>query len=44
MSLLQDATHIKVNSSNPVLGFEQPAYEGSVGWSRYLTLEGEQAY
>lgn len=44
MSLLQDATHIKVNSSKPVLGFEQPAYEGSVGWSRYLTLEGEQAY
>jgi hypothetical protein len=44
MSLLLDATHIKVKSSKPVLGFEQPAYEGSVGWSRYLTLEGEHAY
>jgi hypothetical protein len=44
MSLLLDATHIKVKSSKPVLGFEQPAYEGTVGWSRYLTLEGEQAY
>lgn len=39
-----DATHIKVKSSEPVLGFEQPAYEDCVGWSRYLTLGGEQAY
>ena len=44
MSLLLDATHIKLESSDSILGFEQPAYEGSVGWSRYLTLEGEQAY
>ena len=44
MSLLLNAKHIKVETSEPVLGFEQSAYEGSVGWSRYLTLEGEQAY
>jgi hypothetical protein len=44
MSVLLDATHTKLESSNSILGFEQPAYEGSVGWSRYLTLEGEQAY
>src|SRR4028119_1581325 len=44
MSLLLDATHIKLESSDSILGFEQAAYEGSVGWSRYLTLEGEQAY
>ncbi len=44
MSLLLDAMHIKVKSSEPVLGFEQPAYEDCVGWSRYLTLGGEQAY
>jgi hypothetical protein len=44
MSLLLEATRIKVEGSKPVLGFEQPAYEGSVGWSRYLTLEGEPAY
>src|SRR5918999_3060839 len=44
MSLLLDATHIKLESSDSILGFEQPAYESSVGWSRYLTLEGEKAY
>ena len=44
MSLLLDAAQIKVETSEPVLGFVQPAYEESVGWSRYLTLEGEQAY
>ena len=38
MSLLLEATRIKVEASKPVLGFEQLAYEGSVGWSRYLTL------
>ena len=40
MSHLLDAAHIKLESSKSILGFEQPAYEGSVGWSRYLTLEG----
>ena len=45
MSLLLDATSIKAEGSKPVVGFEQPAYEdGSVGWDRYLTLEGERAY
>ena len=44
MSLLLESTQIKVENSKPVLGFEQPAYKGSAGWSRYLTLEGEQAY
>lgn len=44
MSLLLDASRVKLDSSKPVLDFEQPAYEGSAGWSRYLTLEGEQAY
>jgi hypothetical protein len=44
MSLLLNATRMKLESSNSILGFEQPAYEGSVGWSRYLTLDGEQAY
>ena len=46
MSLLLDATRIKAEGSKPaVVGFEQPAYEdGSVGWDRYLTLEGERAY
>ena len=45
MSLLLDATRTKVEASESVLGFEQPtAHDGSVGWSRYLTLEGKRAY
>ena len=45
VSLLLDATRIKADGSRPVVGFEQPTYEdGSVGWDRYLTLEGERAY
>jgi hypothetical protein len=44
MSLLLDTTHTKIETSKPTIGFEQPTYEDSVGWSRYLTLEGERAY
>lgn len=45
MSLLIDTIDTKVKSSESVVGFEQPAHdEGSVGWSRYLTLGGERAY
>ncbi len=45
VSLLLDATRIKSEGSRPVVGFEQPTYEdGSVGWDRDLTLEGERAY
>jgi hypothetical protein len=45
VSLLLDTTRIKADGSEPVVGFEQPTYEdGSVGWERYLTLEGERAY
>ncbi len=44
LSLLLDTTRIEVEDSKSLVGFEQPAYEGSVGWSRYLTLEGERAY
>lgn len=44
MSLLLDATRIKVEASESVVGFEQPERDGSAGWSRYLTLEGEKAY
>lgn len=44
MSLLLDATRIKVETSESVVSFEQPAHGDSAGWSRYLTLEGEKAY
>jgi len=45
VSLLLDATRIKAEGSKSVVGFEQRAYEdGSVGWDRYLALEGELAY
>lgn len=44
MSTLLDTTSIKASGSKSVVGFEQPAYEGSAGWSRYLTLDGEKAY
>ncbi len=44
MSLLLDTARIKVETSDSVVGFEQPAHEGFAGWSRYLTLEGEKAY
>ena len=44
MSLLLDATRIKVETSKSVVGFEQPKHGDSAGWSRYLTLEGEKAY
>ena len=44
MSLLLDTTHLKAEGSEPVVGFEQPAYGDSVGWNRYLTLLGERAY
>lgn len=44
VSLLLDATRIKVEASESVVGFEQPEHGGSAGWSRYLTLEGEKAY
>ncbi len=45
VSLMVDTTRVKVQGSEkPMVGFEQPAYEGSVGWSRYLTLLGERAY
>ena len=44
MSLLLDTARIKVETSESVVGFEQPAHDGSAGWSRYLTLEGEKAY
>lgn len=44
MSLLLDTTRLKAEGSEPVIGFEQPAYGDSVGWNRYLTLLGERAY
>ena len=45
MSVLLDNTSTKAEGSKSVVGFEQPAYEdGSEGWNRYLTLEGERAY
>ncbi len=40
-----DQSRVKTESSESVVGFDQPAYEdGCVGWNRYLTLEGERAY
>jgi hypothetical protein len=41
---LLDTTRLKAEGSEPVIGFEQPAYGDSVGWNRYLTLLGERAY
>ena len=39
-----DTTRLKVEGSEPVIGFEQPAHGDSVGWNRYLTLLDERAY